>query len=71
MLRAVGSLTEAMTLLDGTLIGNEEFTECLCIESMLEQFTCYHVSPSNQPCVSKNEEGMWEAHITFSESHSK
>ena len=25
---------------------------------MLAQFTCYHVTLSNQPCVSENEEGM-------------
>lgn len=36
--------------------------------SMLQQFTCHHMTSSDQPHVSENEEGMWEAYVMFSGS---
>lgn len=38
---------------------------------MLQQFTCYHMTSSNQPHVSENEEGMWEAYVMFLGSQDK
>lgn len=38
---------------------------------MLEQFMCYHMTPLNQPCVSQNERGVWDAYVILTESHSK
>lgn len=38
---------------------------------LLEQFMGYHTTPLNQPCVSQNEGGVWEAYVIFTESHSK